>query len=178
MKQTLSFVSLKCLNCSANLKISQNITQFACEHCGAAQIVVRDGGVVALQMLSDKIDRVQNTVDKTAAELALQRFGKEFDELTEKHARLEDLAAEMKKYVDQAFFLGLGVIVVVTLVCLVNSLIVGIILGVVLTGGAITAWLNKRKSIDAEMQSNSKPLISKAIEIKKKMVELEKIIES
>jgi hypothetical protein len=178
MEQTLSFALLKCLNCGANLKISQNITQFACEHCGAAQMVVRDGGIVALQMLSDKIDRVQSTVDKTAAELALQRFGREFDELSEKHARLEDLAVEMKKLIDQLFLFGFLVACVVTLVCLFNSAVVGIIIGIVLIGGVITLWLNKRKEINTELQLNAKPLISKGIEIKKKMVELEKLLES
>jgi len=178
MEQTLSFASLKCLNCGANLKISQNVTEFACEHCGASQIVERGGGIVALRMLSDKIDRVQSTVDKTAAELALQRFGKEYDELSEKHVKLEDLAAEMKKLIDQAFFLSLGVIVVVTLVCLASSVILAVIPGIVLIGVAVTYWLNKRKSIDAELQSHAKPLVSKGIEIKKKMFELEKIIES
>ena len=178
MKQTLSAVSLKCLNCGANLKISQNITQFACEHCGAAQIVIRDGGIVALQMLSDKIDRVQNTVDKTAAELALQRFGREYDELSEKHARLEDLTAEMKKSIDRLFYFGFLVACVVTLACLFNSAALGIILGIVLIGGAITLWLHKRKEIDAEMNLNSKPLFEKGIEIKKKIIELEKFIES
>ena len=178
MKQTFSVVSLKCLNCGAALKISRNITQFACENCGAAQMVMRDGGIVALQMLSDKIDRVQSSVDKTAAELALQRFGKEYDELSEKHARLEDLSAEMKKSIDQAFFLGLAVIVVVTLACFASSVILAVILGIILIGSAVAAWLNKRESIDAEMQSHAKPLISKGIEIKNRIIELEKIIES
>lgn len=178
MKQTISFVSLECLNCGANLKISQNITQFACEHCGAAQIVVRGGGVVALQLLSDKIDRVQSSVDKTAAELALQRFSREFDELSEKHAKLEDLTAEMKKSIDQLFYFGFLVACVITLVCFFSSAALGIILGIVLIGGAITLWLHKRNEIDTEMRLNAKPLFDKGIEIKRKIVELEKFVES
>jgi tetrahydromethanopterin S-methyltransferase subunit B len=141
-------------------------------------MVIRDGGAVALQLLSDKIDRVQSTVDRTAAELALQRLGREFDELSEKHVKLEDLAAEMKKSIDQLFYLGFPVAGGVTLACFFSSAALGIILGIVLIGGVVTLWLHKRKENDTEMQLNAKPLFDKGIEIKKKIVELEKFIVS
>jgi DNA-directed RNA polymerase subunit RPC12/RpoP len=74
-------VSLKCSSCGASLSIPSDINHLACGFCGTEQVVVRDGGIVALKSVTDAIDRVKQSTDKTAAELALKRLREELNAL-------------------------------------------------------------------------------------------------
>ena len=91
-------ISLNCINCGANLEISEDMTSFACGHCGSQQIVERRGGTVILKPLVDAISKVQVGTDKTASEMAIQRLNKDIEDLNSKATRRRALAAaELEK---------------------------------------------------------------------------------
>jgi DNA-directed RNA polymerase subunit RPC12/RpoP len=75
------FITLACPSCGARLEITNDLDRFACSHCGQEHIVQRKGGIISLSPVIGAINQVQKGVDRTAAELALQRLPKEIDVL-------------------------------------------------------------------------------------------------
>ena len=82
------FITLSCPSCGAKLEITQDINRFACSSCGREHIVNRSGGIVALSPVVDAINQVKSGVDKTAAELALERISKEIEALIAEKNRI------------------------------------------------------------------------------------------
>ena len=72
-----ALISLKCANCGSNLEISDNMTVFNCQYCGAKQMVNRSGGHVELSLITEAVKGIQVSGEKTASELAIQRLEKE-----------------------------------------------------------------------------------------------------
>ncbi|HMS42509.1 MAG TPA: hypothetical protein PKE69_19925 [Pyrinomonadaceae bacterium] len=179
MNETVSFVKLKCLNCGANLNISDKIFDFACQYCGANQIVNRVGGIVALELLSGKIDRVQNSVDKTAIELKIVRYKNDLEELEEKHNKLNESAVGMKSMINP---IAITIMVCVFIPFLIVSANVGSGIPLVLAGiiafVIFIFWRKKINKIDSEFERTSKAMIEKGVQLKKKIIELEKIAEN
>lgn len=62
---------------------------FACRYCGATVRIERTDSVVALGLIERAVSRVQQTTDRTAAELAIRR-------LTEELKPLEQAAKELR----------------------------------------------------------------------------------
>ncbi len=77
MSTQLKTLTLKCPSCGAALDVAPDMERFACGYCGSEQIVQRQGGTVALKLVTDAIARVQFGTDRTAAELALRRINDE-----------------------------------------------------------------------------------------------------
>jgi predicted RNA-binding Zn-ribbon protein involved in translation (DUF1610 family) len=50
---------LKCPSCGTLLSVSPDMESFACKHCAAEQIVVRQGGTTVLKRVPGAIRRVQ-----------------------------------------------------------------------------------------------------------------------
>lgn len=71
---------MKCASCGAGLQITPDMDYFVCGYCGASLSVARQGGTVALKLVTDSIAKVQAGTDRTAAELALVRLPKEIKE--------------------------------------------------------------------------------------------------
>jgi hypothetical protein len=178
MKETLAFINLNCLNCGANLQITENIFEFACQYCGATQIVERTGGIVALKFLSDKIDRVQNSVDKTAAELKSQRYRGELEDLESRLISLDETTTQLKSTVNP---IAMAIMVAILAAFLLTAVYVGSIIPL-LIGGAVELivfllWRKYLSRIDSEFEKAAAPMIERGIELKKSIVELEKIVE-
>jgi hypothetical protein len=114
MLQT-QIIKLNCQSCESSLNISQDMENFACGHCGTAQIVERKGGIVQLKKVTDAIGKVQRGTDKTAAELALNRLPQELNDI--KESRLIKQNQLNKKY-DDRWNLQLGIVIVVAIVAL------------------------------------------------------------
>ena len=70
-------ISLNCPNCSAPIQVSEGTTRFFCMHCGTESVLIFSNGEYHPQLLSD----IKNGVDRTAAELSLQRLPNEIHEL-------------------------------------------------------------------------------------------------
>jgi predicted RNA-binding Zn-ribbon protein involved in translation (DUF1610 family) len=178
MNSTLTSVNLKCLNCGANLRIGSSVVEFACEYCGASQIVDRDGGVVALRLLSEKVDRIQDTVDRTAAELAIQGLTDELDDLETNFNRLEESTSAQGDLLRQGFFMLFGLICIISIGVGTFSSVFGI--AVAIAGFIWLAVLRKGRisRLDSDFEKQSKPLIDKGVAIKKSIIEYEKIVNS
>lgn len=179
MKETVSVVNLKCLNCGANLEISNNISEFACSYCGANQIVHRSGGIVTLELLSSKIDRVQSSIDKTAAELKIQRYKGELQELEEKHTNLDESAIKMKSMINPlAITLMVAAVFPFLILAGYTSSPIPLILGGAVEVILFIIWRNQINKIDLKFGRTSKALIEKGVQLRKKILELEKIVEN
>lgn len=178
MDETLAQVYLNCLKCGAKLRITNNIYEFACQYCGTPQIVGRAGGIVVLKFLSDKIDHVQISVDKNTALLTIRKLTNELQELEERHTKLDEATVQMKRIINPlaitlmgAVFFGFFVAAAFT-----NS-IIPLLFGGIVTFIIFFLWRKKIDGIDADFERGAKPMIKKGIEIKKKIAELEKILE-
>ena len=75
------FVTLSCPSCGGKLEITPDIERFACGYCGNEHIVRRGGGIISLIPVAEDIKGIRTGVDKTAAELAINRIKKEIEEL-------------------------------------------------------------------------------------------------
>lgn len=109
-------IKLNCQNCGSSLNISQDMENFACGHCGTAQIVERKGGIVQLRKVTDAIGKVQKGTDKTAAELALARLPYELNAI--KQSRFIKQRQLNKKY-DDRWNLQLGAVIIVAVIALI-----------------------------------------------------------
>ena len=85
----LKIVKLGCVSCGSNLEISTSMTKLACGYCGTSQTVERKGGAIHLKGIEAAISKVQVGTDKTAAELAIVRIGKELQDLKAARAQRE-----------------------------------------------------------------------------------------
>jgi hypothetical protein len=178
MEGSISSVTLKCLNCGANLRIGAKVVEFACEYCGASQAVEREGGVVCLRLLSAKIDYIKDTVDRTAAGLAIHRLNGELDDLEEKYNRLEGAHINQKEMVKQLFW---GLFVVAFVSGLLVSAYAGSLVPVVLFAfaGGIGLFFLRRFVISgmiADFEKASKNLIEGGVEIRKRINNHERIV--
>ena len=113
MSGQISIASLNCLKCGATLEIGPNINQFNCGYCGAAQVVQRGGGIIALSLM-DAIQQVRVGTDKTAAELAIARIQGEIKQLQEEQQALnveyqKRREANKKSFSNGLLGLGLGI---------------------------------------------------------------------
>lgn len=178
MEDSLAFVNLNCLNCGANLKITESIFEFACQYCGATQIVERAGGVVALRYFSDKIDRVQTSVDKTHTELKLQRLISDLEDLEERHARIKEAIEKLKSMINP---IAISVLVVIAVTFFVITAFTNSIFPL-LFGGAIEfiifwLWRIYIHRLDADYNKTVQPLRVKSLTIREKIAELENLVE-
>lgn len=98
------FITLACPSCGAKLEITNDLDRFVCSYCGQEHIVRRGGGIVTLSPVIGAINQVQKGVDRTAAELALQRLPKEIAALRAEQNKIE-LANPVP---DQGTWLGLS----------------------------------------------------------------------
>jgi len=178
MEGRIGTITLKCLNCGANLRIGAAIVEFACEYCGASQVVLRDGGIVCLQLLSAKVDRIRETVDRTAAELGIHRLNGELEELEEKYNRLEESDRGQKELIKQLFFALFGVVCISGLVAsgYAGSIIPAALF--ILTGGIVLFFIWRRivSGMTSDFDRGSKHLIDRGSDIKKRIIEHEKIV--
>lgn len=178
MNETPAFVNLNCLNCGAKLKITENIFEFACRHCGTTQIVERTGGMVALKFLSDRIDRVQNSVDKTAAELKIQRYQGELEDLELRHKELDETTMQLKSMVNPiAMAIMVAIFAAILLWAVSTGSAVPLVIGGVVEFIVFLLWRKYLNRIDSEFRQATAPMIEGGVELKKKIAELEKIVE-
>lgn len=84
-------VSLKCPSCGSPLQVPNRISSFACAYCGSPVEVRREGGIITLEPVIERLDSIDSGiravqtqvahlrpgVDSTASELAIQRLDKE-----------------------------------------------------------------------------------------------------
>jgi hypothetical protein len=90
-------VTLQCPGCGAKISISESMSLFACRYCGATVKVQRTESVIALDLVADAVNRVQQGTDRTAAELAIRRLS---EQLAKSEATLVELIEERQRLLD------------------------------------------------------------------------------
>jgi hypothetical protein len=114
MEPNMDFITLSCPSCGAKLKITNDIDRFACSFCGNEHIVKRDGGVIVLKPIMDRLDKIDSSTDRTASELAINRLKEEIKELEKTY---QDSINKKNKIETNlivaiiAFFLGLFLLI-------------------------------------------------------------------
>lgn len=72
---------MTCRNCGGKLQINKDADQILCQNCGTEYLVSINEGAVSMKLLSQGLEKISVSTDKTAAELALARIKKEKDNL-------------------------------------------------------------------------------------------------
>lgn len=85
------FITLSCPTCGAKLQITQDTDRFACGHCGHEHIVRRQGGIVSLAPVMERLDRIESGTNRTAAEMAIARLTREIRELEVEVKKLQEM---------------------------------------------------------------------------------------
>ena len=96
-------LTLSCANCGAALKINRDQTIIQCEYCGSAQKIEKEGGSYVLATINSKLDELNDSSARTAAELALPRLRAELLEAqNQRYALLAKHQKTAKKQEDSA----------------------------------------------------------------------------
>ena len=75
------YLSLTCSTCGDKLKITNDMNNFACGHCGSEHRVKREGGAISLVPLIESEKGTNDGIDKTESELAIPRLEREIKQL-------------------------------------------------------------------------------------------------
>lgn len=86
----MDFVSMTCRHCGGKLKFNKDADQILCQFCGTEYVVSFTDGSVSLKLLSERIEKIVKSTDKTASELALVRIRKEKAELITQFGNIAD----------------------------------------------------------------------------------------
>lgn len=77
----MDLISMTCRTCGGKLRITKDTEQCICQHCGTEYLVYFNEGGITINLLSEDIQKIQASSDKTASELALTRIKKEKEEI-------------------------------------------------------------------------------------------------
>lgn len=102
----VKFVPLSCQNCGGKLEVYEDMTRFACAHCGSEMIAEHRGSTVILKSVQEAIQKVQSGTEKTAAEVAIVRLRQE---ISEKNQEIQQAEIESKT-ISYGFLLALAAI--------------------------------------------------------------------
>ncbi|MGJ5815784.1 hypothetical protein [Paludibaculum fermentans] len=120
----VKFVPLSCENCGGKLEVYEDMTRFACAHCGSEMIAEHRGSTVILKSVRDAIQKVQAGTEKTAAELSIVRLRQE---IAEKDEEIQQAQAEAET-ISRGFLLSLAVIAILGLWITVDGTWLGVFL--------------------------------------------------
>ena len=167
----LKSISLKCVNCGADLDITTEMSDFACGYCGAAQTVERSGGTVSLKPSADTVSKVRAGADATA-DTAVKRLKGEL-QVTE--SSLKRLEVKKQREINKKGGTALGIWGALTLVCLILMLLSGISAAFImpvfigLTVIALILFKKTYEKISEKYETLINPLEAKTREIKKRI---------
>ena len=101
----LKVIALKCSSCGLNVKITSEMSTFACGHCGASQIVERSGGTISLRLIIGLIVGISDTgaviyFSNKQNSLIKLNFSEEAQHFFEHSNRIRNKIAENRRFVD------------------------------------------------------------------------------
>lgn len=120
----VKFVPLSCQNCGGKLEVYEDMTRFACAHCGSEMIAEHRGSTIILKSVQDAIQKVQAGTDKTAAEVAIVRLRQE---ISEKDQEIQQAEIEAKT-ISYGFLLALATIAGLGIAITANGTWMGVFL--------------------------------------------------
>ncbi len=94
----MEFSSMTCRNCGGKLAVDKESDQVICQYCGMEFLITHYDGAISIKVLSQGLEKIGVSTDKTASELALKRLKGE-KELLQK--TIEDtIVKPLGKYYD------------------------------------------------------------------------------
>jgi hypothetical protein len=108
MGDVMELISMTCRTFGGKLKIMKDADQFICQHCGTEYLVSFTEGAISIKLLSEGLQKIQVSSDKTASELALARIKKEKDEISGNIDLVETLCDEFmeRNYIEPDYDSG------------------------------------------------------------------------
>jgi DNA-directed RNA polymerase subunit RPC12/RpoP len=94
-------IKLSCNSCGAKLELTDDISRFACAHCGSEWIVERGGGVVCLKGLEDGLKRVEGGICELVQEIKAGRSEEEIRREEELRVRAREEIEDEKRAAEQ-----------------------------------------------------------------------------
>ncbi|MGC4053144.1 MAG: hypothetical protein QM757_27900 [Paludibaculum sp.] len=137
---SVKFIPLSCENCGGRLEVYEDMTRFACAHCGSEMIAEHRGHTVILKSVQDAIRKVQAGTDKTAAELAIIRLRQE---ISEKEEEIQQAEAESQA-ISHGFLLALTLVALLGLAVTINGTWMGAFLWIPAVGVALIYYSGNR----------------------------------
>lgn len=171
----LQAIPLKCASCGSNLQITSEMNTFACGYCGASQIVERYGGTISLRLVTDAIRQVQVGTDKTAAELALKRLGRELEVVQQNHS-MAFMASKRRADSNSKTFAVVWIVGL--LVCLSIGTVIGLLVGISTTVAVIYFWNKKDSLIKLNFSEQAHLLSEQGNRIQDKIAENRRFVDS
>lgn len=98
MAASVNLISLRCVNCSANLELSDKLDRFICNYCGTEQLLIHDTSGYSFKRLEDKLDKIEKATEKGNVELALKRLR---EDLQLKMVQLNAMEEEREQKLNQ-----------------------------------------------------------------------------
>lgn len=136
----VKFVPLSCQNCGGKLEVYEDMTRFACAHCGSEMIAEHRGSTVILKSVQDAIQKVQAGTDKTAAEVAIVRLRQEISEKDEEIQRAETESQS----ISHGFLLTLALVAILGFVVTIDGTWMGTFLWIPAVGIALIYYSGNR----------------------------------
>ena len=94
MTQNSKSYLLKCLNCGANLEIPTSVSLLVCSYCNCTQNVIKEGGIVSLRILNEKVEKIENKVNLYEKQIKLLDLKQKLHQLQNEQ---EDFFVKMEK---------------------------------------------------------------------------------
>jgi hypothetical protein len=149
------FITLSCLSCGHKLQITLDIDRFACVACGNEHNVYRNGGMVTLKPIIDRITNVQAGVDKSASELAIARLQTEIEDLKSKIKAIDSNRSVGERGILLA---GFFVILAIILLAFDSTRLVGLF--IIIATILIYIFSQRETTEDKEIHNELKKLIN------------------
>jgi hypothetical protein len=73
----MELFEMTCRNCGGKLQIAKDAEQIMCQYCGSEYLITITEGAISLKKISEGLQNIQKSTDKTASELALVRIKEE-----------------------------------------------------------------------------------------------------
>jgi ribosomal protein S27AE len=172
-------ISLKCSNCGANLAIRSDVENLACGHCGASQVVEREGGAIYLRQMAKGISEVTIGTSKTAAELALVRLDQELKDI-ERRYNAQQLRHDSRRNQNGIpFLIGVGIAIILPAYAGI-TLQSGwpMVITIPLMGGIGYLWIKSAGELSNKLEAENRALYDEYQIIKKKKAAQKAVVDS
>lgn len=181
------FISLACPSCGGNLRITSDADRFACKYCGREHLVRRQGGILTVTPVLEKLDRIVSGVDRSASELAINRLRSEIgqlkDQVEDRWGYMDSWQHHMARNVSSKIMWIVGVWALALLLSLcmggaVQSSLIGFVLGIPVAAGftVLIIWQmrSSRQRIERKLRNAQDDITDLKRRIQQKQDELDR----
>jgi predicted RNA-binding Zn-ribbon protein involved in translation (DUF1610 family) len=173
--KSADFITLACPSCGGSLNITPDIERFACAFCGKSHLVRRQGGIISISPIVERLDRIASSSDQQAAELAINRLEQAARRLRDQISKLEKKVVKCEVQLGQLTLVtiilsvvvfGAGAVVLMyVLPSLKYSTVIGFVVAAVVGAGVfmyvVVTYRRQQKVEIARLSDEIRPLRQK-----------------